>query len=134
MVLGFQRRFAGFVRSGSKTHTIREDRNNRWKVGVIVDAFVDPRQKTMERLMLRTPCVKIEHIEISGFPDAGILHVEIDGETLNQSEKDILFWSDGFRDGPHSTAQAAEFWMDKTAHGKVFKGKIIHWKFPGAMK
>jgi hypothetical protein len=132
MVLGFKRRFAPMVRDGSKTHSIREDPNDRWKVGTIVDAFVDPRQKTMERLIPRTPCVKTERIFIreSNLQSAP-LRVSVDGNPLGPDEIETLFYRDGFRDKTgetfEATHQAAEFWEGRLP----FRGKLIHWIFPG---
>jgi hypothetical protein len=136
MILGFKRQFAQYVREGSKTHTIRDDVKDRWHVGCFVDAFVDPRQKTMERLMPSTPCVRTERIEIH-IHGAGVIskdfrdhyEVKIDGVPLSNDEKSELAWRDGFRDGTRGTAfeRMMFFW-----NGRVpFKGKIIHWKYPG---
>ncbi len=135
MVLGFKRRFAQFVRQGSKTHTIRDDVNDRWHVGCFVDAFVDPRQKTMERLIAPTPCVRTERIEIH-IHGAGCIskdqrdhyEVKIDGEVLSNDEKEALAFRDGFR-GLQPFAEMMEFWAGRVP----FKGKIIHWKFPGKL-
>jgi hypothetical protein len=136
MVLGFKRRFAEYVREGSKTHTIREDAGDRWKVGKMVDAFVDPRQKTMERLMPSTPCVKVEEIEIH-IHGAGCVsndyrdhyEIKVDGMPLGNDEKEMLALRDGFRSSDYRWhfIEMMEFWKDRVP----FKGKIIHWKFPG---
>jgi len=101
MVLGFKRRFAPFVEDGSKTHSIREDKNDRWRPGVIVDAFVDPRQKTMRRLMPPTPCIYTEPLEMIAI-NQSVVAVErivlvIDGRRLDLDESNLFAWRDGFR-------------------------------------
>lgn len=137
MVLGFQRRFAQYVREGSKTHSIREDKNDRWHPGVFVDAFVDPRQKTMERLIPSTPCIYTEPIEILPLnnrtrqtPER--VEIRIDGHVLSADEMESLAWKDGFRlyDFPSHLYEMMRFW-----DGRIpFKGKVIHWKYPGPLK
>ncbi len=132
MVLGFKRQFAPYVRDGSKTHSIREDKNDRWRVGCLVDAFVDPRQKTMERLMASTPVVRTEAIIIERGGVSFPLKVTIEGVALSHDEMNQFFWRDGFRDESQNrnpSAQALRFWNGILP----FKGKIIHWKFPGVL-
>lgn len=136
MVLGFKRQFAQFVREGSKTHTIRDDKNDRWKVGCIVDAFVDPRQKTMERLIPRAICVRVESIEIRIIRHGPIqdyriqdyrdnYEITIDGVSLTNDEKDLLAYRDGFRlpDNKSHLGEMMRFWDGRLP----FKGKLIHW-------
>lgn len=133
MTMGFKRRFAQFVREGSKCHTIREDAGDRWKVGVIVDAFVDPRQKTMERLIPKTPCVRTERIQIlplqNRTPDfKERVEIRVDGHVLSADEMESLAFRDGFRspDFPSHLAEMMEFWEGRLP----FTGKLIHWRFP----
>src|SRR4051812_18382725 len=92
MLLGFKRRFAPFVKDGSKTHTIRGYGKRRpWRVGDVCDCYVDPRQVTME-LLGRWPCIRVEEIQITA-----ARNVIVEGVMLTQSELDALAWRDGFR-------------------------------------
>ena len=129
MVMGFKRRFEQFVREGSKTHSIREDPNDRWRIGCYVDAFVDARQKTMTRLLPPMVVVRTERVEIisqTGWHDG--VAVIVDGIELSPDEKDALAFRDGFRDTAydHHFYEMVEFWNGRMP----FKGKIIHWKHP----
>jgi hypothetical protein len=123
MTLGFKRQFAPMVEDGSKTHSIREDLEDRWHPGVPVDAFVDPRQKTMRRLIPRTPCVKTERIVISQRRYG--VEVIIGGVKLDDSEKEAFAFRDGFR------KQKGHYFEEMMAYWKgqlPFKGKLIHWR------
>ena len=53
--------------------------------------------------------------------------VAVDGQKLDIEEKVLLAWRDGFR-GPEPFREMMKFWRGRLP----FKGKIIHWKFPGA--
>jgi hypothetical protein len=47
-----------------KLHTIREDKTNRWKAGVIIDFFINARTKKMFRFAPRISVVSTQKIEI----------------------------------------------------------------------
>ncbi|WP_395060034.1 hypothetical protein [Flavobacterium sp.] len=47
-----------------KLHTIREDKNDRWKVGTKIDFFINVRQKNMFRFAPVLPLVSTQKIEI----------------------------------------------------------------------
>lgn len=148
MVLGFKRRFAPFVEDGSKTHSIREDKGDRWRSGVIVDAFVDPRQKTMRRLMPSTPCIYTEPLQMIAVNQSLVaaerIALVIDGRRLDLDESNLFAWRDGFRHliptppeidlkpYSHNTggcyAMMLEFWVDLDRK-LPWSGKVIHWKF-----
>ena len=134
MLLGFKRRFAPMVESGSKTHTIRRKKRYPPKPGDTCHCYVDPRQKTM-RLLGRFPCIAVQDIRIDRSPTWGLvempLTVTIDGETLSPDEADALFFRDGFRldtaEGPYQhVKQAARFWAENEF---PFFGDIVHWEY-----
>jgi hypothetical protein len=155
MVLGFKRRFAPFVEDGSKTHSIREDKNDRWRPGVIVDAFVDPRQKTMRRLMPPTPCIYTEPLEMIAVSQSLVaaerIVLVIDGRRLDLDESNLFAWRDGFRHEPVAGidfsiddenpgyspktegcyAMMLQFWADLDRK-LTWRGKIVHWRYPNA--
>ena len=125
MLLGFKRRFAPFVENGTKTHTIRAIRKRRPRVGEVCHCYVDPRQKSM-RLLGRFPCVKVERISIyeseSAISSYGV-SVNIDGVSLDATEKDALAHRDGFRSGGFK--EMLQFWKGRLP----FEGEVIHWRY-----
>lgn len=133
MMLGFKRRFAPFVKDGSKTHTIRALGGRHWQPGVICDCYVDPRQKTMA-LLGRWPCVRVEPIIIYERGDHSVA-VELARVQLTLEEKNLLAWRDGFRTFGARRAfdEMVEFWLEthRTVTTKAFdfEGQMIHWDF-----
>jgi hypothetical protein len=131
VVLGFKNRFAAMIEEGSKTHSIREDAGDRWRIGCYVDAFINVRTKAMKRLLPPCPVIRTESIEIfstTGFHD-GIV-VTVDGVQLSMDEKNLLAFRDGFRTPgyTHQFYEMADFWSGRMP----FKGKIIHWLYKPA--
>jgi hypothetical protein len=110
----FQKRFAPFILSGRKSHTIRAIRANPDKPGNTLHLYTGLRCKTT-RLLMRVPCTKVEEILISD-PRA----VSIDGVALDLSEREQLARRDGFKD----FADMMQFWAGRLP----FRGHIIHWK------
>ena len=101
-----------------KLHTIREDKNNRWKIGMIIDYFIYPRNVKMFRFAPQVPVKGIQKIEIN--PTSEYLHetiVKVDGRKLNEYEVQQLAWNDGF-------SNLVDFWL---WFNKDFTGKILHW-------
>lgn len=126
MLLGFKRRFAPFVEDGSKTHTIRDRRKTRPKVGETCHCYVDPRQKTM-RLLGRFRCVKVDEVTIAFEPILETIVVRINGERLSLDECNGLGWRDGFRGRglEGAFAEMLEFWDGRLP----FEGDMIHWEY-----
>jgi hypothetical protein len=136
MLLGFKRQFAPFVEDHSKTHTIRGIRKIPPRVGEICHCYVDPRQKTM-RLLGRWPCVRIEEIVIEGIwlkhGDVFRGSIHLAGNRLDENERDLLAWRDGFRHESLNEREGLgyggcftlmmEFWRERLP----FVGQIIHW-------
>ena len=113
-----------------KIHTIREDKNDRWKPGVMIDFFINARQKNMFRFAPRIPVVSTQEIIINWFSDVrdlsaselapqrfNHLDVVIGKNVLTISEVEKLAINDGF-----------DSLEDFFAYfNKDFTGKIIHW-------
>jgi hypothetical protein len=111
-----------------KLHTIREDKNDRWQVGTIIDFFINVRQKSMFRFAPRLPVVSVQNIEIIYVPfgdkkqDARPF-VKVDGRLIYDVGQTL--WSqmkefaenDGF-----NTIEDFFAYFDKD-----FTGKLIHW-------
>lgn len=113
-----------------KLHTIREDKNDRWKPGVMIDFFINARQPNMFRFAPRIPVVSTQKIEIKYMSinnEVGKKEmkpfIKIDGELfydvagLNEVYLDFLAKNDGFD-------SVEDFFA---YFNKYFTGKIIHW-------
>jgi hypothetical protein len=108
-----------------KLHTIREDKNERWKPGTKIDFFINCRQKNMFRFAPVLPVVSTQKVEIIwiGFSDGYRPWVKIDNKniyTIDRIDSDKmqqLAQNDGF-----DTIEDFFAYFNKD-----FKGKIIHW-------
>lgn len=113
-----------------KYHTIREDKNDRWKVGTKIDFFINARQKNMYRFAPVLPVVSVQEIEIIWFNKTrslepskydpkrfNYLDLIVDDRLLEINEVEKLAQNDGF-----DTIEDFFDYFDK-----YFKGKIIHW-------
>lgn len=103
-----------------KLHTIRDDKNNRWKVGTIIDFFINCRQKNMFRFAPVLPVVSVQKIEIiydKVFGKTLYPEILIDNVKLHPMKLDELAQNDGF-----DTVEDLFAYFNKD-----FTGKIIHW-------
>lgn len=138
----FQPQFVPYILDGSKTHTIRAEREHCDAPGKWMHLYTGLRHKGA-RLLFRAPCIRVDFIRIEadlririgasiGFDDAPILYgagqfepggfVELDVE-----EKLGLASRDGFRDYGH--ARSFEMMMEFWAGRLPFEGQIYHWDF-----
>jgi hypothetical protein len=124
----FQLRFVERILNGTKRHTIRATRKRRTKVGETLYLFTGMRTKKCKRL-LEVVCTKVGDIDIFLCPlvfggyGAGVV---IDGEALDESERERLAWADGFA----SFKAMLDFWEGKLP----FHGEIIHWNTREALE
>lgn len=102
-----------------KIHTIREDKNDRWKPGTKIDFFINCRQKNMFRFAPVLPVVSVQKVEIivDKFEFMNDYQIKVDGKLLTIDEEVQLALYDGFDNLLH-------FFM---YFNKDFTGKIIHW-------
>lgn len=102
-----------------KIHTIRKDEKNRWKAGVMIDFFINPRQKNMFRFAPRVTVSSIQQIKI--FHQTHSLGNEafiyVDSKRLRGNDIKTLAINDGF--------ESVEDFLDYFKED--FIGKIIHW-------
>lgn len=103
-----------------KPHTIREDKNDRWQPGVMIDFFINARQKNMFRFAPRIPVVSTQLIIISNSCNG--FKVSIDGRHLEKNEIEILAINDGFE----NVIDFQNYFIERLKNC-FFKGKIIHW-------
>lgn len=110
-------------RSTIKLHTIRTDKKNRWKKGVMIDFFINARQKNMFRFAPRIPLVSRQKIFMTYMPHTGNgFEVSIDGRQLHKSEVEILAVNDGF-----DTIQDFEDYFIAQMNDDEYSAKILHW-------
>ena len=113
MILGFKPQFVDKILSGSKIHTIREDKHNRWKAGNKIQFATGVRTKDYKQFF-EGECTGIQKIEIFGATG----EVIVDGRRLSLYGDDYkLLFNDGF-----DSLQDFFNWF-----GNDFSGKIIHW-------
>ena len=103
----------------SKLHTIRDDKNNRWKPGVMIDYFINCRQPNMFRFAPRIPVVSVQEIAIVWFDFFGKIKplVYVDKKPLTVIDVEALAQNDGF----DTLEEFFEYFNED------YKGKIIHW-------
>lgn len=105
----------------SKLHTIREDKNNRWKAGNNIHFVINNRTKDRFQFAPVVKCVSVQYIEIShtslSRKNFSKPFVKVDGKYLLYSEMKSLAINDGF-----PSVEAFFQFFDKD-----FNGKIIHW-------
>ncbi|MDR2205793.1 MAG: ASCH domain-containing protein [Flavobacteriaceae bacterium] len=117
MTLSFKQQFKEKILNGSKIHTIREDKSNRWKAGNIIHFATGVRTKSYE-CFATGKCVSVQEIEIIRVSDyANETIIKVDERALPFEEIQKLAWNDGFH-------HILEFWL---WFNRDFKGKIIHW-------
>jgi hypothetical protein len=107
-----------------KLHSIREDKNNRWKAGTKIDFFINVRQKSMFKFAPVLPVVSIQEFSI-GYNNNGKAVIFIDGKIfcIQDFSIDHQYKLKQFaqKDGFDTTEDFLAYF------NKDFKGKIIHW-------
>ncbi len=142
----FQERFVPFVSEGSKTHTIRQRRLKGFaKPGDSLYLYFGMRtkwcKKLREEICTNTRTIAITKAgnillfkkRLDNIPDTwGKLYTE-PHHLLNEDERNLLAWNDGFRPDGSSLINPAgcsdlmlRFWS-KT-HDLPFIGDIIYWE------
>ncbi len=106
-----------------KLHTIREDKAERWKPGIMIDYFINSRTKDMFRFAPRIPVVSTQTIFFDYFPKTDSLHAIIDGKHQSQEKLRIIAQNDGF----DSYEDFKEYFKPLIPSGSPKKMKLIHW-------
>lgn len=108
-----------------KIHTIREDKNNRWRVGNKIHFVINNRQPNRFQFAPVIECTGVQIIEIEyiDYYKEGVYEyireVTIDGRLLSNIEVEVLAQNDGFKN--------ADEFFSYFSNYEYFKGKIIHW-------
>lgn len=110
MILGFKPRFEGKIAEGTKVHTIREDKKNRWTKGRTIHFAVGVRTKAYRQIGTGV-CTSVQAIKINK------PYVTVDNRPLTLDEINELAIRDGFTD-----VDAFFEWFSQS-----FEGKLIHW-------
>ena len=103
-----------------KLHTIREDKNDRWKAGTKIDFFINCRQPTMFRFAPVLPVVSIQKISVEYdlfFGKHLGPQVLVDNKKLSPDKLKLLAQNDGF--------DTVEDFFNYFSTD--FDGKLIHW-------
>lgn len=124
-IIFYHRMWDRIMQHNSKVHTIREDKNNRWKAGMNIDFFINVRKKNMFRFAPVLPVVSIQEIEIIYYNNRETIlndlppkvAVIIGKRILKNHEIEELSKNDGF----DSIEDFFAYFNDN------FEGKIIHW-------
>lgn len=129
---GRETRFIEKYFACSKKHTIRADRNNRWKAGRKIHITTGARTANYKLHALHV-CRSVQPITIyflhKGPPG---IEIWIGEKKLTMEEMEILAINDGFEDigGLFGWFCLAANGVEKVVHPRVksrWMGKIIHW-------
>lgn len=104
--------FVKKIKRGSKKHTIRQDKNNRWRPGMPIHFCTGLRTKKY-KCFKKGICSGTQKIRI----DSSIKRIIVDGWRLSLEEMQWLAKNDGFK----NLKQFFEYFNEP------FEGKIIHW-------
>lgn len=126
MILPFKKEFVPLILNGTKIHTIREDKKNRWKPGNIIHMATGVRSKHYNCFAEKV-CTSVQDIEFIWFNDVakGWVVYVFAGDScvtgINNGKKfDALCKGDGFQ-------RWEDFLLWPAWNKKYFKGKLIHW-------
>jgi len=130
MILAFKKEFVPKILEGSKIHTIREDKPNRWKVGNKIHFATGVRTKNYNQFK-EGECISVQDFEVkyTKFKDHTYVSIYVDERVIASASlvncvvggtsgfMKVLARDDGFKD----VNEFLEWFSDD------FKGKLIHW-------
>jgi hypothetical protein len=121
MVLSFKPQFVKPILAGTKIHTIREDKTDRWYDGRVAQMATGVRTKEYNQFAEKK-IISVQRIFMTWDVH---FEISIGDQYLYYKEKCELSFNDGF-----VSMDAFENWfypIIKSNHGQCFSGKIIHW-------
>jgi len=124
MILTCKPQFEQPILSGTKIHSMREDKHNRWKAGRVIQFATGTRTKNY-RCFLAAVCTGVQKVGLyQGSKDILVL---VDGRILDWKETLLLAHNDGFP----TTEAMMRFFIPKIPADiremEQWTGKIIHW-------
>lgn len=139
MILGFKKQFVPLIVAGTKIHTIREDKHNRWKAGNKIHFATGTRTKHYNQFS-EGACVSVQSIILVNHGNFYHCRIQIgENEYIHNDcveHKHIKFYNGSF---PATTKLLNDLckndglsWEDFKKwfipnEGDKFVGKIIHW-------
>lgn len=127
MIIGFKEQFRAPILNGTKIHTIREDKHDRWKPGKVIHMSTGVRTKWYN-CFKKDMCRNIQKIRIVHWHNT--VHVYVDdwffGEAFHNKLYDIQTYTPNLKklarnDGFASVSDFFKWFSND------FEGKIIHW-------
>lgn len=124
----------------TKLHTIREDKNDRWKVGTKIDFFINVRQPSMFRFAPVLPVVSTQKIYLAWKENTeNLTYCGITYDRTCTILIDDLFYGDAYLLNDYVVTSSYN--IESFAHNdgfdtiedffnyfkNDFKGKLIHW-------
>lgn len=108
-----------------KLHTIREDKNDRWKAGKKIDFFINCRQKNMFRFAPVLPVVSVQEVFMT-YAFNNVIQISIDGRELFSYTERLEF---AINDGFDSWDDFFSYFYPKikASPQEIYKPKLIHW-------
>lgn len=119
-----------------KIHTIRKDEKNRWKVGTMIDFFINARTKDMFRFAPKIPVISIQEIFMTRRGQMLEITISDVNSYIGGNDKYIYYDEQeqlAFNDGFDNYQEFFEYFHSqiiengKSTGNYWFKGKIIHW-------
>lgn len=106
-----------------KYHSIRIDIKNRWKQGMMIDFFINARQKNMFQFAPKINMISKQRIFMTYMPHLGNgFEVSVDGRQLANYEIENLAINDGFE----NVIDFEDYFIAQMVDDQ-YSGKIIHW-------
>lgn len=121
MILTFSKKqFAESILSGSKIHTIRQDKKNRWKAGMKIHFWSgNPRNVKNNPYQFGYGfCTKVEDIQMDFVNNSAVISCKF---LKGQNILDELAKNDGFENW-----WQLKKWFCENGHEHFFTGKLIH--------
>jgi len=119
MLLTFKKQFVDLICQGTKIHTIRTDKSNRWKVGMKIHFWSgNPRNPSKHPYQFAEGIVK-QIVQIEIMPEINCIQLGSRPYKYNGDIEQIAL-NDGFRDWE----EMKQFFPDH------FKGNLIIWEQP----
>ena len=120
MLLGFKKRFAPKIVSGSKIHTVRAKRKVQPKIGEVLHMYTGLRTKDAELITKQHNLIGCQEAQI--YVGLRIIEIIIDGRHLEVNEIADFCINDGFE----NIQDFKNYWLDGAEYLE-FVGDVFHW-------